>query len=78
LFENIIITEILKPHKIYSQTALNAGKLSQRLSPQIVGGAEAYLGQFPWQVFISIDINKLCGGSLILTNWILTAAHCTG
>jgi len=43
---------------------------------QIVGGAAATLGQFPWQAFVYIDERYLCGGSLILDSWVLTAAHC--
>jgi secreted trypsin-like serine protease len=42
-----------------------------------VGGAAATRGQFPWQVAIHIDSAYLCGGSLILNDWVLTAAHCT-
>jgi secreted trypsin-like serine protease len=47
------------------------------LKKQIVGGEAAIRGQFPWQVSIHIDNAWLCGGSLILNNWVLTAAHCT-
>ncbi|XP_059473499.1 brachyurin-like [Neocloeon triangulifer] len=54
----------------------NAGKLGSHVSGQIIGGSAAFRGQFPWQVYIVIDNNYLCGGSLILTEWILTAAHC--
>jgi len=47
------------------------------LAKQIVGGSEAALGQFPWQAWLDIDKTYLCGGSLIVENWILTACHCT-
>jgi len=47
------------------------------LKKQIVGGASATRGQFPWQVSLHADNAYLCGGSLILNNWVLTAAHCT-
>lgn len=46
-----------------------------QLTPRIVGGEEAAPGAWPWQV--KIDANGfLCGGSLIDTDWVLTAAHC--
>lgn len=58
--------------------AKGAGKLSQSagIAPFIVGGADATLGQFPWQVYLNIESTWVCGGSLILENWVLTAAHC--
>lgn len=46
---------------------------------RIVGGLEAQIGDWGWQVFIYQNINgekSLCGGSLINTQWIITAAHC--
>jgi len=46
---------------------------------RIVGGTEAGIGEFPWQVslrnFLS-GISHFCGGSIIHPSWILTAAHC--
>jgi len=56
--------------------APGAGKVSFNVQEQIVGGVDAALGQFPWQAYIYIDGIYLCGGSLILANWIMTAAHC--
>lgn len=44
-------------------------------SPDIVGGEDAVPGEFPWQAFLTIG-NFMCGGSLITSQWILTAAHC--
>jgi secreted trypsin-like serine protease len=50
--------------------------LSAKIRSQIVGGAAAEQKQFPWQVYLIADDSWLCGGSLIVTNWVLTAAHC--
>lgn len=44
---------------------------------KIVGGVEAVPGEFPWQVAIRIDGMYFCGGSLIDSTHVLTAAHCT-
>ena len=44
----------------------------------IVGGREAKAFSFPWLVQISIAGNKIvCGGILISSNVVLTAAHCS-
>lgn len=50
---------------------------ASKIKKQIVGGAQAAAGQFPWQAAIIIDNSWLCGGSLILNNWVITAGHCT-
>ena len=44
---------------------------------EIVGGAEATPGEYPWQVQLQIPgYTHWCGGSIIDTDWVLTAAHC--
>jgi secreted trypsin-like serine protease len=45
----------------------------------IVGGTTAAPNQWPWQVRLfrdSTDDTGFCGGSLISSRWVLTAAHC--
>ncbi|KAF5667294.1 trypsin [Fusarium heterosporum] len=44
--------------------------------PNIVGGTEANLGDFPFIVAISYNGNPHCGGTLLNANTVLTAAHC--
>jgi secreted trypsin-like serine protease len=41
-----------------------------------VNGALAVRSQFPYQAAIIIDGASFCGGSLISTSAVLTAAHC--
>jgi hypothetical protein len=43
---------------------------------RITGGSPAARGQFPWQAALIIDVTWFCGGSLISSQWVLTAAHC--
>lgn len=43
---------------------------------RIVNGGEAYPHSFPWQVSVEKNGKHICGGSLILPTWVITAAHC--
>ena len=43
---------------------------------RIVNGRPASANQFPHQVRLVINGNALCGGSLLNSLWIVSAAHC--
>ncbi len=54
-------------------TALRSGYRQAR----VVGGHDALPGEYCWQVALINSLNQyLCGGALIGTQWVLTAAHC--
>lgn len=46
------------------------------LFSKIVGGVEAKRHSIPWQVALFKSNRFFCGGSLINSRWVLTAAHC--
>ncbi len=53
------------------------------LVPYIVGGQEASISQFPWQIYLEANFEEhgfhvigACGGSILDSTHILTAAHC--
>ncbi|XP_059791537.1 ovochymase-1 isoform X4 [Balaenoptera ricei] len=48
----------------------------QWLSRRIAGGEEACPHCWPWQVGLRFLGNHQCGGAIISSIWILTAAHC--
>ncbi|KAK2916545.1 hypothetical protein Q8A67_000919 [Cirrhinus molitorella] len=49
---------------------------SAPLNTKIVGGTNASAGAWPWQVSLHQSGSHFCGGSLINSEWILSAAHC--
>uniref|UniRef100_A0A3B3BMU3 chymotrypsin n=1 Tax=Oryzias melastigma TaxID=30732 RepID=A0A3B3BMU3_ORYME len=59
-----------------SQIQLTAFTLAlSQAETRIVGGQAAAAGSWPWQARLTIR-GALCGGSLINSQWILSAAHC--
>ena len=51
------------------------GKRSVQAS-RIISGSNAARGSWPWQILLKKDTRSLCGGAIINSHWILTAAHC--
>ncbi|XP_006720026.2 coagulation factor VII isoform X4 [Homo sapiens] len=43
---------------------------------RIVGGKVCPKGECPWQVLLLVNGAQLCGGTLINTIWVVSAAHC--
>jgi len=68
----------------YTPTQHQAPSIRQRVAvkseQRIVGGEDADIEDFPWQVYIEIAIGnglfKSCGGSILNENYVLTAQRC--
>ena len=43
---------------------------------KIVGGENAQVNSWNWAVTLLLNNTGLCGGSIISSRWVLTAAHC--
>ncbi len=64
---------------IASAAAATPASAGEPLVPYIIGGQQASISQFPWQVFIEGTVESGfvgCGGSILDASHILTAAHC--
>ena len=70
---------------LQSRSAGMGAHISERAAkdnqPRIIGGNFAVPGALPWQVTLRKDTDphdheSFCGGTLIATGFVLTAAHC--
>ncbi len=70
----------VSPSAAIPSTAIPSTPTETVREPRIVGGKSTDIRSVPWQVFVYRDAPGLggyiCGGSLISTRWIITAAHC--
>uniref|UniRef100_A0A8C6PNS4 Zgc:100868 n=1 Tax=Nothobranchius furzeri TaxID=105023 RepID=A0A8C6PNS4_NOTFU len=62
-------------HFLYLFNVLSSVCGQPPLNTKIVGGQVASAGSWPWQVSLQTTYH-FCGGSLINSQWVLTAAHC--
>ncbi|CAH6792909.1 Ovch2 [Phodopus roborovskii] len=43
---------------------------------RIVGGSQVTKGSYPWQVSLKQKQRHVCGGTIVSSQWVITAAHC--
>ncbi|XP_073899059.1 coagulation factor VII isoform X1 [Castor canadensis] len=49
---------------------------TSRPQGRIVGGKVCPKGECPWQAVLTVNGKLLCGGTLLDTSWVVSAAHC--
>lgn len=67
----------IRDAKEYEKTGRRIGAIG----PRIVGGLPAPKAAYPWMVSLVLrnrpaSIGHFCGGSLVASRWVITAAHC--
>ncbi|KAA6184480.1 serine protease [Thiohalocapsa marina] len=66
--------------EVYAQTGVHFGLADNLIKSQdnqrIVGGQDASIEDYPWQVALMSGNFQFCGGSILSERWVLTAAHC--
>ncbi len=94
VFSGIFILNVLFINNVYSENDSQnswfgedpAGSITELdlthdepILGRIVGGQNANIADYPWQVAITTSTgSQFCGGSVINEYWIVTAAHCLG
>ncbi|WP_051311834.1 serine protease [Zooshikella ganghwensis] len=80
LTRSLKLLSILCLFNLNSYSSANPNSIIINTQPEnrkIVGGEDAIRGEFPFMVSLQIyNNNHFCGGSVIASRYILTAAHC--
>ncbi|KAM9801609.1 transmembrane protease serine 4-like [Neosynchiropus ocellatus] len=63
-----------KSGSVVSLTCSDCGKVG--VKDRVVGGMDALIEDWPWQVSLQLGGHHTCGGSLVAPQWVVTAAHC--
>ncbi|XP_033952853.1 transmembrane protease serine 4a isoform X2 [Pseudochaenichthys georgianus] len=68
------IDRVCKSGSVISLSCSDCGKVG--FQDRVVGGSDAFIEDWPWQVSLQQGGQHSCGGSLVSPRWVITAAHC--
>ncbi|KAM4627914.1 transmembrane protease serine 4a isoform 2-T3 [Polymixia lowei] len=63
-----------RSRRVISLVCSDCGQVGSQ--DRIVGGVDAVIEDWPWQVSLQQNGQHTCGGSLVSPRWVATAAHC--
>jgi secreted trypsin-like serine protease len=82
-FSTVSATTFASPYDFAKSGAkAERAKTAEAAGGKVIGGEKAAEGAWPWQVAIMVNGRpvgpdaQFCGGSLVMDQWVLTAAHC--
>uniref|UniRef100_A0A8C0W9K9 Transmembrane protease serine 2 n=1 Tax=Castor canadensis TaxID=51338 RepID=A0A8C0W9K9_CASCN len=76
LYKKLYHSDTCSSHLVVSLRCIECGAPLPSRQSRIVGGLNADLRDWPWQVSLHVQGVHVCGGSIITPKWIVTAAHC--
>lgn len=84
LLINIVINIFIFTHVNADQTQFKNNSVSLNTvssTTKIIGGTKADSNEYPWMTAliysdVEASVGQFCGGSLIASQWVLTAGHC--
>ncbi|XP_010793417.1 transmembrane protease serine 4-like isoform X2 [Notothenia coriiceps] len=68
------IDRVCKSDSVISLSCSDCGEVG--FQDRVVGGSDAFIEDWPWQVSLQQGGQHSCGGSLVSPRWVITAAHC--
>ncbi|XP_039986276.1 transmembrane protease serine 4a isoform X2 [Xiphias gladius] len=68
------IDRVCRSGSVISLSCSNCGQVGSQ--DRIVGGTDAVIEDWPWQVSLQQGGQHTCGGSLVSPRWVVSAAHC--
>lgn len=71
----LVAVGLLAPSTASANAPTAVSQVAPSVAARVVGGTPINITESPWQAMIVVN-RALCGGSIVMLDWIVTAAHC--